>query len=171
MPRATSPRSHCTTTPNTSIKMTRGASSSRGRGRQGRQAPRDERDRSAVESHYDNQANVQVPRTTYLAQRKAGPLIKYKDFANNVKRRMYKAYAHHAGCLLDLGCGRGGEGRARSEPWRSTTRRNGTPRPRSTRGWAFSSSEDHHRPPRLPRPRPPRHPPQSISKQAASSSS
>ena len=44
-----------------------------------------------------------------MAQRKAGPLIKYKEFANNVKRRMFKDYARSVPLLLDLGCGRGGD--------------------------------------------------------------
>ena len=65
--------------------------------------------RSSVESHYDAQANLQVSRKAYMQQRREGPLIKYKEFANNVKRRMFKAYAHRAASLLDLGCGRGGD--------------------------------------------------------------
>jgi SAM-dependent methyltransferase len=44
-----------------------------------------------------------------MAQRKAGALIKYKEYANNVKRRMVKQYAAKVGLLLDLGCGRGGD--------------------------------------------------------------
>ena len=64
---------------------------------------------SAVESHYDNQANVNIGRGRFIKQRLAGPLIKYKEFANNVKRRMFKQYAAGAPLLLDLGCGRGGD--------------------------------------------------------------
>ena len=36
--------------------------------------------RSAVESHYDGQANLSIPRGAYMQQRKSGPLIKYKEF-------------------------------------------------------------------------------------------
>ena len=64
---------------------------------------------SAVETHYDHQANKQISRGQYMAHRKVGPLIKYKDFANKVKRRMFKQYAKNAASLIDLGCGRGGD--------------------------------------------------------------
>ena len=60
--------------------------------------------RSSVESHYDAQANLQVSRKAYMQQRREGPLIKYKEFANNVKRRMFKAYAHRAASLLTRCC-------------------------------------------------------------------
>ena len=65
--------------------------------------------RSAVESHYDGQANLSVPRGAYMQQRKSGPLIKYKEFANSVKRRMYAEYAQGVSSLVDLACGRGGD--------------------------------------------------------------
>ena len=67
-------------------------------------------ERSAVESHYDKQAvGENVNRGDYFKNRRSGPLYKYKDFANNVKRRLIKQHAGRASSLVELGCGRGGD--------------------------------------------------------------
>ncbi len=101
--------------------MSETKTSSRG-GRRGGRGPREDRpredrprddrprdgSRSAVESHYDAQAVLHVPRGAYMKSRSAGSLIRYKEFANSVKRRMIKVYAGRADSLVDLGCGRAG---------------------------------------------------------------
>ena len=51
---------------------------------------------------------MNISRGRYIAQRKAGPLIKYKEFANNVKRRMFKDYARSGAAAP----------RPRLRPWR-----------------------------------------------------
>jgi len=44
-----------------------------------------------------------------LAARRSGVLFRYKLFANCVKRELIAAFATDANCLVDLGCGRGGD--------------------------------------------------------------
>ena len=78
-------------------------------------------ERSAVESHYDKQAvGENVNRGDYFKNRRSGPLYKYKDFANNVKRRLIKQHAGRAASLVELGCGRGGD----INKWRDANIRN-----------------------------------------------
>jgi len=71
--------------------------------------PQRDTPQSAVQSHYNKQANLNKNQMQVMKQRKNGPLIKYKDFANSVKRRMYAEYAQGVSSLVDLACGRGGD--------------------------------------------------------------
>jgi SAM-dependent methyltransferase len=63
---------------------------------------------SGVERHYDGQAG-RGSTGQALAARREGVLIRYKRYANSVKRQLISTYARDATCLVDLGCGRGGD--------------------------------------------------------------
>jgi len=69
---------------------------------------------SAIEQHYDAQAAPAAGAAAggareALAARRSGVLFWYKLFANCVKRELITAFATDANCLVDLGCGRGGD--------------------------------------------------------------
>jgi mRNA (guanine-N7-)-methyltransferase len=44
-----------------------------------------------------------------LATRRSCVLYTYKRYANAVKRQLIISYARGANCLVDVGCGRGGD--------------------------------------------------------------
>jgi len=66
---------------------------------------------SGVARHYDGQARRGCRGSTgqALAARRQGVLIRYKRFANSVKHQLISTHARDATCLVDLGCGRGGD--------------------------------------------------------------
>ena len=64
---------------------------------------------SGVELHYDAQACRHSNLSQALATRRSGILFTYKRYANSIKRQLIATYASNAGCLVDVGCGRGGD--------------------------------------------------------------
>eukprot|EP00962_Isochrysis_galbana_P043398 scaffold16508_cov108-Isochrysis_galbana.AAC.1 len=64
---------------------------------------------SGVELHYDAQAGRHSSLGEALATRRSGVLYTYKRYANAVKRQLICKHAAGAGCLVDIGCGRGGD--------------------------------------------------------------
>jgi SAM-dependent methyltransferase len=64
---------------------------------------------SGVELHYDSQACRHSSLGQALATRRSGVLFTYKRYANAVKRQLIQHHAAGARCLVDIGCGRGGD--------------------------------------------------------------
>jgi SAM-dependent methyltransferase len=64
---------------------------------------------SGVELHYDAQACRHSSLGQALATRRSGVLYTYKRYANAVKRQLICEHATSARCLVDIGCGRGGD--------------------------------------------------------------
>jgi mRNA (guanine-N7-)-methyltransferase len=69
-------------------------------------------DQKALEytrSHYDKHSNQYASTEEALRARAQGPGAPLKKFHNDIKRQLINRFAHGAGSLLDLACGRGGD--------------------------------------------------------------